>query len=175
MSLFGDFEHHLQISVGNYIPKSWVMFNLDIYQPLWWLIFSNKDSDVAKVRTSGTHRCPWLRAIVAMHTPYMEHIRGASIHGGTRTYRGFILWKIPMIWGTPYFKKPPNWFQGDQSFIWISRAGPLALQRPWSGQRCHGIREENSGDGPAPFHMWTGLRRWRKTMGCYCRLLLLLL
>ena len=33
MSLFGDFEHHLHISVGNYIPNSWVMFNWDIYQP----------------------------------------------------------------------------------------------------------------------------------------------
>ena len=33
MSLFGDFEHHLQIFVGNYIPDSWVMFNWDIYQP----------------------------------------------------------------------------------------------------------------------------------------------
>ena len=26
--------HHLQISVGIYIPNSWVMFNWDIYQPL---------------------------------------------------------------------------------------------------------------------------------------------
>ena len=34
MSLFGDFEHHLPISVGDYIPNSWVMFNWDIYQPL---------------------------------------------------------------------------------------------------------------------------------------------
>ena len=34
MSLFGDFEYHLQISVGIYIPNSWVMFNWDIYQPL---------------------------------------------------------------------------------------------------------------------------------------------
>ena len=34
MSLIGDFEHHLQISVGIYIPTSWVMFNWDIYQPL---------------------------------------------------------------------------------------------------------------------------------------------
>ena len=34
MSHFGDFEHHLQISVGNYIPNTWVMFNWDIYQPL---------------------------------------------------------------------------------------------------------------------------------------------
>ena len=32
MSLFGDFGHHLQISVGDYIPNSWVMFNWDIYQ-----------------------------------------------------------------------------------------------------------------------------------------------
>ena len=31
---FGDFEHHLQISVGYYIPNSWVMLNWDIYQPL---------------------------------------------------------------------------------------------------------------------------------------------
>ena len=27
-------SHHLQISVGDYIPNSWVMFNWDIYQPL---------------------------------------------------------------------------------------------------------------------------------------------
>ena len=36
MFLFGDFEYHLQISVGIYIPNSWVMFNWDIYQPLNW-------------------------------------------------------------------------------------------------------------------------------------------
>ena len=34
MSLLGDFEHHLQISVGIYIPNSWAMFNWDIYEPL---------------------------------------------------------------------------------------------------------------------------------------------
>ena len=34
MSLFGDFEYHLEISVGDYIPNGWVMFNWDIYQPL---------------------------------------------------------------------------------------------------------------------------------------------
>ena len=34
MSLFGDFEHRLQIFVGDYIPNSWVMFNWGIYQPL---------------------------------------------------------------------------------------------------------------------------------------------
>ena len=33
MSLFGDLEHNLQISVGYYIPYSWVMFNWDICQP----------------------------------------------------------------------------------------------------------------------------------------------
>ena len=32
--LFGDFGHHLQICVGDYNPNSWVMFNLNIYQPL---------------------------------------------------------------------------------------------------------------------------------------------
>ena len=31
---FRDFGHRLQIFVGDYIPNSWVMFNLDIYQPL---------------------------------------------------------------------------------------------------------------------------------------------
>ena len=31
---FGDFGHHVQIFVGDYIPKSWVMFNLDTYRPL---------------------------------------------------------------------------------------------------------------------------------------------
>ena len=34
MSLFGDFGHHLYIFVGDYIPNSWVMFNLDIYHHL---------------------------------------------------------------------------------------------------------------------------------------------
>ena len=29
-----DFEHHLRISVGNYIPNNWVMFKSDIYRPL---------------------------------------------------------------------------------------------------------------------------------------------
>ena len=33
MSLFGDFEHHLRIPVGdyNYNPNIWVMLNWDIY------------------------------------------------------------------------------------------------------------------------------------------------
>ena len=35
MSCFGDFEHHFQVFVGDYIPNSWVMFNWDIYQPLY--------------------------------------------------------------------------------------------------------------------------------------------
>jgi hypothetical protein len=35
MSLFGDFEHHVQKYLfRDYIPNSWVMFNEDIYQPL---------------------------------------------------------------------------------------------------------------------------------------------
>ena len=38
MSLFGDFEHHLQISVGYYIPNNRVMSNWDIYQPLFSII-----------------------------------------------------------------------------------------------------------------------------------------
>ena len=38
MSLFGDFEHHLQIFVGDYIPNGGVMFNWDIYQPLFVVI-----------------------------------------------------------------------------------------------------------------------------------------
>ena len=33
MSLFVEFEHHLQTLVGDDIPKSWVMFTWDIYQP----------------------------------------------------------------------------------------------------------------------------------------------
>ena len=33
--LFGDFEHDLQISVGDYIPNNRVMLNWDIYQPLF--------------------------------------------------------------------------------------------------------------------------------------------
>ena len=39
MSLFGDFEHHLQIFVGDCIPNGGVMFNWDIYQPLWLSIY----------------------------------------------------------------------------------------------------------------------------------------
>ena len=34
MSHFGDFEHHFQVYVEDYIPNIWVMFNWDIYQPL---------------------------------------------------------------------------------------------------------------------------------------------
>ena len=34
MSIFGDFGQHFQVFVREYIPNSWVMFNLDIYQPL---------------------------------------------------------------------------------------------------------------------------------------------
>ena len=37
MSLFGDFEQHLQIYVGYYIPNSRVMFMWDIYQPLKYM------------------------------------------------------------------------------------------------------------------------------------------
>ena len=33
MSLFGDFEHHLQRFVGDYITISWLMFNWDVYEP----------------------------------------------------------------------------------------------------------------------------------------------
>ena len=43
MFMFGDSEHHLQVSAGDYIPTSWVMFNLDIYQPQWmfnWDIYN---------------------------------------------------------------------------------------------------------------------------------------
>ena len=40
MSLFGDFEHHLKISVGYYIPNSRVMLNWDIYQPLYLKAFA---------------------------------------------------------------------------------------------------------------------------------------
>ena len=29
-----DFEHHLQISVGDYSPLSWLMSIWDMYQPL---------------------------------------------------------------------------------------------------------------------------------------------
>ena len=35
MSHFGDFEHHFQVFVEDYIPNIWVMFNGDIYQPLF--------------------------------------------------------------------------------------------------------------------------------------------
>ena len=37
---FGDFEHHPQIFVEDYISNSQVMFKWDIYQPLWvpWLV-----------------------------------------------------------------------------------------------------------------------------------------
>ena len=35
MSHFGDFEHHLQVFVGDSNPNIWVMFNYGIYQPLF--------------------------------------------------------------------------------------------------------------------------------------------
>ena len=41
MSHFGDFEHHLQVPIGDYIPNIWVMFNWDIYQPLSLEIFGD--------------------------------------------------------------------------------------------------------------------------------------
>ena len=44
-----DFEHHLQISVGNYIPNSWVMFISDIYQPLLSLAYQVSMSLLLKV------------------------------------------------------------------------------------------------------------------------------
>ena len=31
LSLYGDFEHHLQISVGDYIPNCWVMWNIGTF------------------------------------------------------------------------------------------------------------------------------------------------
>ena len=34
ITFFGDFGRHLQIFAGDYIPDTWVMFKLDIYQPL---------------------------------------------------------------------------------------------------------------------------------------------
>ena len=43
-----DFEHHLQISVGDYITNSWVMFNWDIYQPLLHQIVSGSVWDVVE-------------------------------------------------------------------------------------------------------------------------------
>jgi len=33
MSHFGNFEHHFQIFVEDYIANIWVMFTWDIYQP----------------------------------------------------------------------------------------------------------------------------------------------
>ena len=49
MSLFGDFEHHLQIFEGYDIQNRRVMFNWDIYQPLL-----NRDlSDSYMNRTNG--------------------------------------------------------------------------------------------------------------------------
>ena len=33
MSHFGNFEHHFQIFVEDYIPNIWVMSTWDIYQP----------------------------------------------------------------------------------------------------------------------------------------------
>ena len=53
MSLFGDFEHHLQISVGNYIPNTWVMFNWDIYQPL------EEAGDCPEESSSSSPKNPW--------------------------------------------------------------------------------------------------------------------
>ena len=34
--IVGDFGHHLQCFVGDCLPNSLVMRNLEIYQPLYW-------------------------------------------------------------------------------------------------------------------------------------------
>ena len=54
VSLFLDFEDHLQISVANYIPNRWVMFNWDIYQPLHCTLSSDKDIFVVHPAMFGT-------------------------------------------------------------------------------------------------------------------------
>ena len=38
-AFLGDLEHHLQVFVGDYTPKSCVMFNQDIYQTPDFTIF----------------------------------------------------------------------------------------------------------------------------------------
>ena len=40
----GDFGHHLDIFLGDDLPSSWVMFNLEIYQPLY--TFYNEKPDI---------------------------------------------------------------------------------------------------------------------------------
>ena len=60
--MFGDFEHHLQISVGDYIPNSWVMFNWDIYQPLY---YSATEVALHHLRSVVT---PWLLRAEAIAT-----------------------------------------------------------------------------------------------------------
>ena len=46
MSLFGDFEHHLQICVGDHTPNGWVMFHWDIYQPLFYLEIEHHNTPI---------------------------------------------------------------------------------------------------------------------------------
>ena len=69
MSLFGDFEHHLPTSVGNYISNSWVMFNWDIYQPLY-------NKDMLKVEKTGLfHGNP------GNHHPNHHRLQPHQTHG----------------------------------------------------------------------------------------------
>ena len=58
---WGFFEHHLQISVGIYIPNSWVMFDWDIYQPL---ISRNERNDALRV---------WSQEQIAGFSPFTNH------------------------------------------------------------------------------------------------------
>ena len=69
---FGDFGHHLQIFVEDYIPNSWVMFNLDIYQPLF-----NSTSIENDAEMSGR-----------FGSPFVYKMMGDVLksHGGTRNH-----------------------------------------------------------------------------------------
>ena len=45
--MVGDFGHHFQICVEYYIPSRWVMFYLNIYQPLIYRDLSSLNMNMA--------------------------------------------------------------------------------------------------------------------------------
>ena len=96
MFLFVDFEHHLQIFAGDYIPNSCVMFNWDTYQPLLMYIFSMFQSIFQEVKSIELMkesnllflRWPYQKLeIVLISKSYPIHIHmGVSINGGTQKW-----------------------------------------------------------------------------------------
>ena len=79
MSLFPDFEHHLQISLGTYIPSSWVMFNWDIYQPLNCVSHASSPHGRFGCQQGATHEnvnmSPFQRILTAQSRPDVQKHR----------------------------------------------------------------------------------------------------